>query len=107
MLKGAEQSPGSSSPLPFVPVTQNGRATVLLGSEQSHHDAPEIVVSPQQPALRSGSPQDGVRAALHMQQRLQQVAAGTAGVPTPLLGPGAHWSSSTEGTSVTGSCSVL
>lgn len=64
-------------------VTQNRRDTVSLLSGESHPDAPEIVVSHHQPALPSGSPQDGVRAALHRQQRLQQAAARTAGIPTP------------------------
>lgn len=84
----AEPSPGSSSPLPSVSVTRTWRETVSLACGESRHDAPEIVVSRRQPALSSGSPQDGVRAALHRPQRRPQAAAGTAGVPTP--GPAGH-----------------
>lgn len=42
---------------------------------------PEIVSYNQQ-ALRSGSPQDGVCAALHRQQRIQQANGRSTGVPT-------------------------
>lgn len=42
---------------------------------------PNTVVNRQQQALRSGSPQDGVRGAFHGRQRPLQDADGTAGVP--------------------------